>query len=174
MHNINLQRVDRLTMAHGIEGRVPFLDLALVNLALSLPVEHKLGTDALGGLVPKYVLRLAADGLLPPEIVWRRKEQFDEGTGTVDLLPTTLADAMHGFDADHYRDTHPQDRLRSAEEAYYHHVLHGLFAAADVPGFAVGRWVDREIESPLAAHPLAKALPRLTACHTAGSIHGSS
>ena len=37
LHNTNLQRTDRMTMAHSIEGRVPFLDKEMIRLALSLP-----------------------------------------------------------------------------------------------------------------------------------------
>jgi len=39
LHNINLQRVDRMTMAHSIEGRVPFLDLEMIELAATIPPE---------------------------------------------------------------------------------------------------------------------------------------
>ena len=45
LHNLGrteLQRVDRTSMGHGVETRVPFLDLALVQLAMRLPIELKL------------------------------------------------------------------------------------------------------------------------------------
>ena len=34
--------VDRMTMAHGVEGRVPFLDTAMIDMAMSIPAEVKL------------------------------------------------------------------------------------------------------------------------------------
>ena len=42
MHNINLQRVDRMSMAHGLEARVPFLDREMIALGMDLPVDWKL------------------------------------------------------------------------------------------------------------------------------------
>ncbi|MGC1951639.1 MAG: asparagine synthase (glutamine-hydrolyzing), partial [Gammaproteobacteria bacterium] len=40
LHNMNLQRVDRMTMAHGLEGQVPFLDVGFLAWAMALdPVE---------------------------------------------------------------------------------------------------------------------------------------
>jgi asparagine synthase (glutamine-hydrolysing) len=88
MHAINLQRVDRMTMAHSLEARVPFLDLDVIEAALRVPVDLKLPP----GGPEKWVLRQAVADLLPPEIVWRTKSQFDEGTGVGDLVDRALAD----------------------------------------------------------------------------------
>ncbi len=117
LHNINLQRVDRLTMAHGLEARVPFLDTDLVDLALRMPVDLKLRSTGDGELVEKYILRLVAEPLLPAEIVWRGKQQFDEGSGTVDALAAALAPRLDGFDHRGWRQQYPVARLRSPEEA---------------------------------------------------------
>ena len=40
LHNLNLQRCDRVTMAHGLEARVPFLDREVIAFALRVPPEH--------------------------------------------------------------------------------------------------------------------------------------
>ena len=45
LHNLNLQRCDRVTMAHGLEARVPFLDREVIDHALRLPAEWKLSCD---------------------------------------------------------------------------------------------------------------------------------
>ena len=42
LHNTNLQRIDRIPMAFGLEARVPFLDLQSVNLGLCLPADQKM------------------------------------------------------------------------------------------------------------------------------------
>ncbi|HWI62560.1 MAG TPA: asparagine synthase-related protein, partial [Symbiobacteriaceae bacterium] len=81
LHNLNLQRVDRMTMAHGLEGRVPFLDLALVDAAFRLAPELKWQAGQ-----GKWVLRRLAERYLPPEIAWRNKEKFAIGTGIGPLL----------------------------------------------------------------------------------------
>ncbi|MBX2860073.1 MAG: asparagine synthase (glutamine-hydrolyzing) [Vampirovibrio sp.] len=63
---------DRLSMAHSIELRVPFLDNDLVDLCLSLPAETKLSPDG----TPKAILKEALEGLLPDEVIHRRKQGF--------------------------------------------------------------------------------------------------
>ena len=78
MHIGGLQRVDRVAAAHGIEPRMPFLDLDFVELAMALPPEWKLLRDERPA---KWLLRRAFDGWLPDEVLWRRKEQFGQGTG---------------------------------------------------------------------------------------------
>jgi asparagine synthase (glutamine-hydrolysing) len=65
-----VKRVDNMTMAWGLEGRVPFLDHELVELAAACPPELKL---AHGG---KGVLKDAACTLLPAEVINRPKGYF--------------------------------------------------------------------------------------------------
>ncbi|HTV21539.1 MAG TPA: N-acetylglutaminylglutamine amidotransferase [Polyangiaceae bacterium] len=65
-----VKRVDNMTMAWGLEGRVPFLDHELVEIAAGCPPELKL---AHGG---KGVLKDAARKLLPAEIIDRKKGYF--------------------------------------------------------------------------------------------------
>ena len=65
-----VKRVDNMTMAWGLEARVPFLDHELVEFAARIPPEHKL---AGGG---KGVLKDVARELLPADVVDRRKGYF--------------------------------------------------------------------------------------------------
>jgi asparagine synthase (glutamine-hydrolysing) len=65
-----VKRVDNMTMAWGLEARVPFLDHELVELAARIPAEHKL---AAGG---KGVLKEAARAVIPPEVIDRPKGYF--------------------------------------------------------------------------------------------------
>jgi asparagine synthase (glutamine-hydrolysing) len=66
-----LTKVDRATMAHSLEARVPFLDHRLVDFALSLPDESKISI-----LTLKRFLRLAFRDLLPPSLLRRPKHGF--------------------------------------------------------------------------------------------------
>ena len=141
LHNINLQRVDRLTMLHGLEGRVPFLDTEFIALALSVPAELKLRTMADGRHVEKWVLRMACEDLLPADIVWRNKEQFDEGSGTLDLLVDALGPLLEGINLDASRAT-TSEPLRSAEEALYHRILCDGYARPDMILRNVARWTE--------------------------------
>ena len=65
-----VKRVDNMTMAWGLEARVPFLDHELVELAAACPPRLKL---ALGG---KGVLKAAARGVVPDEVIDRTKGYF--------------------------------------------------------------------------------------------------
>jgi asparagine synthase (glutamine-hydrolysing) len=149
LHNINLQRVDRLTMAHSIEGRVPFLDLEMIELGQRIPSHFKIRERSDGKLVEKWILRKAFEDLLPAEITWRAKEQFDEGSGTSDKLPAISDYFMDGVAARDYRMTHPQDRIRSSEESVYHKLLCEAYADPSPVLSNVGRWQDNRLyESP--------------------------
>jgi asparagine synthase (glutamine-hydrolysing) len=65
-----VKRVDNMTMAHGLEARTPFLDHELVELAAGCPPALKL---AHGG---KGILKVAARGIVPDEIIDRPKGYF--------------------------------------------------------------------------------------------------
>lgn len=91
LHNLNLQRCDRVTMAHGLEARVPFLDRDLVNLAGRIPIEWRLPGE-LGQ--EKALLREAFTGWLPEDLLWRPKEQFGDGSGTADVMTERAAELV--------------------------------------------------------------------------------
>ena len=60
-----------MTMAHGVEGRFPFLDHRLFEFAASLPTGTRLR-----GLKEKEILRRWASRILPPRIKERRKQPY--------------------------------------------------------------------------------------------------
>jgi asparagine synthase (glutamine-hydrolysing) len=66
-----LTKVDRMSMAHSIESRVPLLDNTVVDFAARLPTSLKIKNRR-----RKHILKEAAAGLLPPEILARRKQGF--------------------------------------------------------------------------------------------------
>ncbi|KUL42268.1 N-acetylglutaminylglutamine amidotransferase [Actinoplanes awajinensis] len=90
-----VKRVDNMTMAWGLEARVPFLDHELVELAAACPPELKLASDGKG------VLKDAARGLVPDEVIDRTKGYFPV-PGIRHLEGTMLAkvrDALHAPEA---------------------------------------------------------------------------
>jgi len=66
-----LVKVDRLSMAHSLEVRPPFLDHRLVEFAAALPAKFKLK-----GCTTKYLIRRLMKGRLPPEIINGAKKGF--------------------------------------------------------------------------------------------------
>ncbi len=143
LHNVNLQRVDRMTMANSIEGRVPFLDLKMIELGLRIPTSFCLHGDP---PVEKWILRKAFEDLLPSEIIWRKKEQFDEGSGAADQMDKTLTQLMSQEEAEKYAQHWPEAKLRSPEECYYHQVLVNAYDNPRPILKNVGRWSERPDE----------------------------
>jgi len=66
-----LMRVDKMSMAVGLEARVPFLDHKFVELAMSIPQAVKTRNGTL-----KYILKRAVRGVIPDELIDRRKQGF--------------------------------------------------------------------------------------------------
>jgi asparagine synthase (glutamine-hydrolysing) len=67
-----LKKVDLMSMAHGLEMRVPFLDHELVHFVFTLPVRSKITGD-----MRKRILRDAFRDTLPPELYRRPKHGFE-------------------------------------------------------------------------------------------------
>src|SRR5215475_7043041 len=67
-----LVKVDRMSMANSLETRAPLLDHRLIEFAQTIPASLKLR-----GLETKYILKRAAAGLIPDEIINRPKQGFD-------------------------------------------------------------------------------------------------
>jgi asparagine synthase (glutamine-hydrolysing) len=68
---LNLDYTDKTAMAATLEVRVPFLNVEMVELAARMPPALKLR-----GLKRKYILKRAAEKLLPFDVVWRKKAGF--------------------------------------------------------------------------------------------------
>jgi asparagine synthase (glutamine-hydrolysing) len=80
-----LMRVDKMTMSVGLEARVPFLDHRFVGLAMSIPSALKTKNGTL-----KYVLKKAVQGLIPDDLITRRKQGF--GLPVNEMFRGALAD----------------------------------------------------------------------------------
>jgi asparagine synthase (glutamine-hydrolysing) len=66
-----LERKDRMSMAHGLEVRVPFADHRIAEYVYNVPWEYKIE-----GKVEKSLLRTAMEGYLPHEILYRKKSPY--------------------------------------------------------------------------------------------------
>jgi asparagine synthase (glutamine-hydrolysing) len=107
-----VKRVDTMTMAWGLEARVPFLDHEFVELAATCPAELKLAS---GG---KGVLKDASRALLPSEVIDRTKGYF----------PVPGIRHLHGEILDMVRDALTNDAAR-ARGLYRHEAVNKLLAA---------------------------------------------
>jgi asparagine synthase (glutamine-hydrolysing) len=122
LHNTALQRVDRCASAHGLTPRVCFLNPAIVQLALSIPVEYKLrdGTE-------KWIVRQAISELLPLQTTRRPKAKFWEGAGVGEKLAEYAEQRIS--DADFRREQKLPNgwTLASKEELMYYRVFQDYF-----------------------------------------------
>jgi asparagine synthase (glutamine-hydrolysing) len=88
-----LDRKDRMSMAHGLEVRVPYCDHRIVEYTFNMPWHLK----SLDGR-EKGILRAAMEGVLPPEILWRKKSPYPKTfhpaytQKVTEMLRTILAD----------------------------------------------------------------------------------
>jgi asparagine synthase (glutamine-hydrolysing) len=110
-----LVKVDRMAMAHSLEGRVPFLDTAVMELSRRIPRELRLK-----GLTTKFLLKHAMASRLPASVVGGKKRGFNVP------MPQWLAGELREF----MQDTLSPSRLRA----------HGIFDPA-----AVGRLMDEHV-----------------------------
>jgi asparagine synthase (glutamine-hydrolysing) len=133
LHNLNLQRCDRVTMAHAVEARVPFLDRNVIAWALRIPPSEKQGRPE------KKLLREAFAGWLPDELLWRTKAEFGDGSGARDALSQAVEDTVSDaeFEAERGAVDPP---LRTKEEVAYYRVwrehLSGIRAERTLSRFA--------------------------------------
>jgi asparagine synthase (glutamine-hydrolysing) len=118
LHNLNLQRCDRVTMAHSLEARVPFLDREVIALALRLPAVWKVSSD---DVPEKRLLRQAFEGWLPHDLLWREKAQFGDGSGAAGVLTQAIESTISEdeFAAEAFLVDPP---LRTREELAYYRI----------------------------------------------------
>jgi asparagine synthase (glutamine-hydrolysing) len=92
-----LVKVDRMSMLHSLEGRVPFLDRSMVELSRRIPSRLRLR-----GMTTKYLLRRAMADRLPPSVVNGKKRGFNVP------MPSWLTGGLRDFT----RDVLSPQRLR--------------------------------------------------------------
>ncbi|HEY6425311.1 MAG TPA: asparagine synthase (glutamine-hydrolyzing) [Pseudonocardiaceae bacterium] len=142
LHHLNLQRCDRTTMYFGLEAREPFLDTNVVRTAMTLPPEWKRTPD---GRPEKALLREAFTDWLPEELLWRRKEQFGDGSGAGEVLAALAEDnaaKVGGTEGTMTGTmTQPPDSwaLRSDEEILYYGIWQRHFSGVR-PTSTLGRF----------------------------------
>jgi asparagine synthase (glutamine-hydrolysing) len=135
LHYVNLQRADRMSMAHSLELRVPFLDLEVIAKSLHIPANLKIHEP---GRMEKWMLRKAFKGWIPENVLWRTKEEFSEGSGALEVLD---AYANETISDERFEEIQQNSivELRSKQEALYYQIFIKYFphkSALD----NVGKW----------------------------------
>ncbi len=121
LHNINLQRADRMGMYFNLELRVPFLDVDMIALAMQIPAEEKIKLQEDGTRIEKWIFRraFAGTGLLPDEILWRYKVQYTQGAGCESLGEQLAQKEISDEELARLQHDHPQAVITTKEAALY-------------------------------------------------------
>lgn len=136
LHLYDCLRANKAMAAWGVEVRVPFLDKAFLDVAMSMDPAAKMP----GGGIEKRILREAFEDALPPEVAWRQKEQFSDGVGYswIDGLKEHADAVVSDRDLQNAHFRFPYNPPASKEAYLYRRLFEGHFplpaAAQCVPG----------------------------------------
>jgi len=137
--NINLHRTDRMTMAHGLEARVPFLDTEFTRLVMSVDPKRKIvdpeAVKANARGREKTLLRELFEGpnenghSIPRPVLWRAKAMQCEGVGEdwVSILQKKISSLVSDTEMDEAHNTYPINTPHTKEELYYRKIFDSHF-----------------------------------------------
>jgi len=140
LHNINLQRTDRMGMLFSLELRVPFLDEEMVNLSMKIPPELKI-REHNNAKIEKWILRKAFEGTnyLPEEILWRYKVQYTQGAGCESLGERMAHKKISEEDFQKIKAENPDAVINSREAAFYYKIFREFHPQDSILG-SIGIW----------------------------------
>ncbi|MFC1998907.1 asparagine synthase B [Chloroflexota bacterium] len=142
LHNINLQRADRMGMYFSLELRVPFLDVAMVDLSMKIPPELKIRrSEEIGANIEKWILRKAFQetNYLPEDILWRYKVQYTQGAGCEDLGERLAESEVSEDEYQRIKAENPKATINSREAAYYFQIFQKYHPQDSILG-SIGIW----------------------------------
>ena len=143
LYNLDLEELERkirgiwrrmsfssttLGEALGIKVKQPFLDPEVLSFAEKLDSRFRIGFRD-GRRCGKYILRMAFEGMLPGEIIWREKVPIEGGSGT-SILPRILEERISDQDFDELRKKYLAEdgvRIKSKEQLFYYQIYRELF-----------------------------------------------
>jgi len=142
LHNINLQRADRMGMYFSLELRVPFLDVSMIDLSIQIPPELKIReSEKVGDRIEKWILRKAFEdtNYLPDEILWRYKVQYTQGAGCEDLGEKLAESEISEDEFQRIKAENPKATINSREAAYYFKIFRQFHPQDSILG-SIGIW----------------------------------
>jgi len=136
-----LMRVDKIAMSVSLEARVPFLDHRLVEYTADIPMAQKVK-----GRTAKYLLKKAVEGIIPNEIIYRKKMGFgapmsqwlkgDFGRYVRARVTSSTLISRGFFDMDYVRSLFDDHASGRRDNSLYLWTLFNLSAWYDY-------WIDR-------------------------------
>jgi len=157
LYMYDVLRADRTTASHGLEVRVPFLDKQFMKLIMSLPYNKVCPQKQ----TEKYLIRsaFAKTGLLPDEILWRKKEAFSDGVSSqeknwLDKIKKMAKLYVTDEEMSNVDKVIKHCAPRTKEEYFYRKIFDALYTNAEdfIPDFWMPQW------SPETVDPSARTL----------------
>ena len=136
LHLYDCLRANKSLSAWGVEGREPFLDKELLDVAMRLNPAAKMCP---GNTIEKKIVREAFADMLPESVAWRQKEQFSDGVGYswIDSLKEMTSQAVTDEQMAHAAERFPINPPMNKEEYFYRSIFEEHFpsrsAALSVP-----------------------------------------
>jgi asparagine synthase (glutamine-hydrolysing) len=133
----DLLRSDKSISGAGLEARVPFADKKFLQYVMSIPPRYKMFSDE---RVEKYIFRKAFSGLLPDDILWRRKEAFSDGVSgherswfqiIRDYIDTKVTDEEYNKYKEFIEYTDVYNTPYDKESYYYRTIFEKLYTGCE-------------------------------------------
>jgi len=137
LHNNASLRLDRMNHCSSVRVVAPLISGELFRYVLSVPSEYKQKPDG-NQKIEKWIFRKAFERFLPEAITWRVKQEFSQGSGSADILPSYFEDNLSDEALRTVQAEYPI--IRSKEELYYFQIFTKHFGhgrAIDT----VGQWI---------------------------------
>ena len=127
-------------MLFSLELRVPYLDVAMVDLSMKIPPELKI-REHHGAKIEKWILRKAFEDThyLPDEILWRYKVQYTQGAGCESLGEKLAHKEMSEDEFQQIKAENPKATINSREAAYYFKIFRQFHPQDSILG-SIGIW----------------------------------
>ncbi|KAK3748933.1 hypothetical protein QZH41_008697, partial [Actinostola sp. cb2023] len=149
LYTYDVLRSDRLTAVHGLEVRVPFLDVDFTSYFLSLPAELRQPQKG----IEKWLVRSAFDemDLLPKDILWRPKECFVDGIASnepgkswYEIIQKFASSQVPDEALAEAERLYPFNTPPTKEAFYYRQIFEEFFSGHEklVPYFWMPRWIE--------------------------------
>jgi asparagine synthase (glutamine-hydrolysing) len=149
LYAYDVLRSDRSTAVHGLEIRVPFLDVDFTSYILSIPAELRQPREG----IEKWLLRSAFDNtdLLPKEILWRPKEAFSDGVSSTEpgkswfeILQKYVSSQVPDEALSKAKELYPFNTPKTKEAFFYRQIFEEFFSGHEslIPYFCMPRWVE--------------------------------
>jgi asparagine synthase (glutamine-hydrolysing) len=137
LHNNASLRLDRMNLCNSLRVVAPLISGELLSYAMAIPSEYKQKPEG-EQKIEKWIFKKAYENRLPDEIVWRLKQEFSQGSGSADVMPTYFEAVF--TDDELAKAQHRYPMIRSKEELYYFNMFTEHFGDKRAVA-TVGQWV---------------------------------